>query len=75
MDKAKVFLLALRHWCTDINSGAIPALLLFLVLAYGLSYTETGCIIFGFAVVSSVIQAFFGFLADKWFMRATARLF
>ena len=45
MDKGKIILLSLAHMCSDINGGAIPALLPFLVVAFGYSYTDAAVII------------------------------
>lgn len=66
MDKGKIILLSLAHMCSDINGGAIPALLPFLVVAFGYSYTDAAVIMFGYACVASLVQPFFGWLSDKW---------
>lgn len=66
------YLLTLGHICTDINQGALPALLPFLVLHYDLSYASAATLVLACSIVSSVIQPLFGWLGDKldhpWFM-------
>lgn len=66
------YLITLGHSCTDINQGALPALLPFLVTAYDLSLSLAGTIMLANCIVSAVIQPLFGFLSDKmdrpWFM-------
>jgi FSR family fosmidomycin resistance protein-like MFS transporter len=66
------YLLTLGHICTDINQGALPALLPFLVLHYGLSYASAATLVLACSIVSSVVQPLFGWLGDKldhpWFM-------
>ena len=53
------------HLCTDINQGALPALLPFLVLHKDISYASAAGLIFAANCVSSVIQPLFGYLGDK----------
>ena len=53
------------HICTDINQGALPALLPFLVLYKDISYTSAAGLIFAANSMSSFIQPFFGYLGDK----------
>ena len=55
----------LAHVCTDINQGALPALLPFLVLHKGMSYTSAAGLVFASNSMSSFIQPFFGYLGDK----------
>jgi len=58
-------LLALGHLVIDTNQGSLPALLPYLKAVLGLTYTATGVIVLMANVTSSLIQALFGFLADK----------
>jgi FSR family fosmidomycin resistance protein-like MFS transporter len=53
------------HICTDINQGALPAILPFLVLHKDISYTSAAGLIFAANSVSSFIQPLFGYLGDK----------
>ena len=58
-------LLALGHFVIDTNQGSLPALLPYLKVALGLTYTATGVIVLMANITSSLIQPLFGFLADK----------
>lgn len=53
------------HICTDINQGALPALLPFLVLNKGISYASAAGLIFAANSVSSFVQPLLGWLGDK----------
>lgn len=60
-----VILLSLGHLVTDINQGALPALLPFLITEYQLSYAAAGFLIFACNIASTVVQPVFGHLADR----------
>lgn len=60
-----LFLLSLTHLITDLNQGAIPALLPFLKEALGLSYTAAGMVLLASNLTSSVIQPIFGYFSDR----------
>ena len=68
----------LGHICTDINQGALPAILPFLVLYKDISYTSAAGLIFASNSMSSFIQPFFGYLGDRvswpWLMGLGALL-
>ena len=72
MQKKYLFFMAAAHICNDINSGALPAILPFFVLYYGMDYTSMAGLMFASAFLSSFIQPLFGYLADRasrqWFM-------
>jgi FSR family fosmidomycin resistance protein-like MFS transporter len=53
------------HLATDFANGALPALLPFLVLEFGLSYTLAGVVMLAWAVSSSVVQPLFGLWSDR----------
>ncbi|MCL2123111.1 MAG: MFS transporter, partial [Desulfovibrionaceae bacterium] len=53
------------HVCTDINQGALPAILPFLVHHKGISYASAAGLIFAANSMSSFIQPFFGYIGDK----------
>lgn len=53
------------HICTDINQGALPALLPFLVLHKDISYASAAGLVFAANSMSSFIQPFFGYLGDR----------
>jgi FSR family fosmidomycin resistance protein-like MFS transporter len=65
MGHSTVALLCLGHLVTDINQGALPALLPFLIAEYGLSYTAAGFLVFASNITSTVVQPLFGHLADR----------
>ncbi|HTX54811.1 MAG TPA: MFS transporter [Candidatus Baltobacteraceae bacterium] len=74
MERSLVALLCTAHFITDVNQGALPALLPFLISEYHLSYEAAGLIIFSATVVSTIVQPVFGHLADRisspWLMPA-----
>jgi FSR family fosmidomycin resistance protein-like MFS transporter len=53
------------HICTDINQGALPALLPFLVLNYDFSYAMAAGLVFSANLVSAIIQPLFGHIGDR----------
>ena len=57
--------LSLAHLITDINQGAVPALLPFLIAAHGLTYTAAATIVFAANISSSVVQPLFGHFSDR----------
>lgn len=67
-------LLSAGHFFTDVNQGALPAILPFLIAEQGLSYAAAASLVFAANFVSSVIQPLFGHLADRvskpWLMPA-----
>jgi len=66
------YLITFGHICTDITQGGLPAMLPFLIGAYGLSYMQAAALMFACSIVSSVVQPLFGYMGDKldrpWFM-------
>ena len=66
MNLKALILLTAGHLVTDINLGALPALLPFVKEFLNLSYTMTASIILVFNVTSSVIQPIFGYFSDRW---------
>lgn len=63
-DRPAVGLVTAGHVFNDVNQGAVPALLPFLVLERGLSYAEAGGLLMAATVLSSVTQPVFGWFAD-----------
>ncbi|MCM3877885.1 MAG: MFS transporter, partial [Thermoanaerobaculia bacterium] len=49
----------------DMNQGAVPALLPFLIAERGLTYTEAGGIVLAATLLSSLIQPVLGHLSDR----------
>ncbi len=72
IDYRGLILLSMGHMMTDLNSGALPALLPFLKDALGLSYAMAGTIMLFSNLTSSVIQPVFGYITDRksflWFL-------
>jgi len=66
MKNKLIWILSLGHLITDINQGALPALLPFFIIDYDLSYTAAASIVFAANVASSIIQPLFGHAADKF---------
>ena len=58
-------LLFLGHLFTDINQGALPAMLPFLIPAHNLSYAAAAMIVFAANIASTVVQPLFGHFADR----------
>ena len=72
LNKKALALLSAAHLVTDINQGALPALLPFFKEAMNLSYTMSGVILLAANLTSSIIQPVFGHLSDRrpfgWFL-------
>ncbi len=60
-----VWLAALGHLLTDLNQGAVPALLPFFISDYQLSYAAAAGLVAALSIASTVIQPLFGFYADR----------
>ena len=71
-DKLANYLTMVGHICSDINQGALSAVLPFLVVGAGYSYLQATMLVFAANIASAVIQPLFGWLGDKrpspWFM-------
>ncbi len=59
-------MLSVGHMATDINQGALPALLPFFIAAYDLSYAAAAGIVFAANMTSSIVQPLFGHAADRF---------
>ena len=66
------FILMGGHLATDINQGAINAVLPFLVMYNDFTYTQVAMVVFGLNILSAIVQPLFGILGDRkacpWFM-------
>ena len=60
-----LLMLAAGHLATDIGQGALPAILPFLILTGGLSYTSAAGLTFAAAISSTLFQPLFGIWSDK----------
>lgn len=65
MKNFNAYLVSLGHMVTDINQGALAALLPFLVSEQSLSYTSAATLVFVANASSSLVQPVFGHFADK----------
>ncbi|HME44606.1 MAG TPA: MFS transporter [Syntrophorhabdales bacterium] len=65
MQRRRLIILGIGHLATDINQGALPALLPFLIVEYHLSYSAAAGIVFAANIFSSLIQPAFGHFADR----------
>lgn len=65
MDKRCIALLSAAHVFTDLNQGALPAILPFLLSDFNLTYTEAAGLIFASNFTSSLAQPLFGYFADR----------
>jgi FSR family fosmidomycin resistance protein-like MFS transporter len=61
----QIYLLSAGHLLADINQGALPAILPFLISDYGYSYTSAASLVFALNFISSIVQPVFGALSDK----------
>jgi FSR family fosmidomycin resistance protein-like MFS transporter len=75
INKKALAILSAGHLITDINQGALPALLPFFKEVLNLSYTLSGVILLSANLTSSIIQPAFGYLSDRkpmgWFLPVT----
>jgi FSR family fosmidomycin resistance protein-like MFS transporter len=62
----QIGILSAGHIATDVNQGALPALLPFFIVAYDLSYAAAAAIVFAVNMSSSVVQPLFGLAADRF---------
>ena len=66
-DTGKVkYLLAFGHLCSDINQGALAAILPFLIAAHNFDYQTAATLVLSANIIGSVIQPLFGQIADKY---------
>ncbi|MCS6906810.1 MAG: MFS transporter [Anaerolineales bacterium] len=65
LDRRSLSMLTLAHMVTDLNQGAVPALIPFLVAQQGLSYLGASGITLANTLISSILQPLVGFLSDR----------
>lgn len=66
MNRKHIFFASFCHFCCDVNTGSLPAILPYLREAHGLSYSMTSGLMFANSGFSSVLQPIFGLVADRW---------
>ncbi|MDL2718566.1 MAG: MFS transporter [Acidobacteriota bacterium] len=64
-DRRALSWLAAGHVVNDMNQGAVPALLPFLIAERGLSYAAAGGVVLAATLLSSLIQPVLGHLSDR----------
>jgi FSR family fosmidomycin resistance protein-like MFS transporter len=65
MNRKTLWTISAGHMFTDLNQGALPAILPFLIRRGGLSYADAAGLAFAMALSSSIVQPLFGVWADK----------
>jgi FSR family fosmidomycin resistance protein-like MFS transporter len=65
IDRRAMATLSIGHLAVDFASGSVPALLPFLALEFGLSYTATAAMMLAALVSSSLVQPLFGLWSDR----------
>ena len=65
LDRRALSWLAAGHIVNDMNQGAVPALLPFLIAERGLTYAAAGGIVLAATLLSSLIQPLLGHLSDR----------
>ena len=64
LNQKYVHLVAVGHFFCDIAMGALPAILPFFILYYGMDYSAVAGFMFASSFLSSLVQPTFGWLAD-----------
>ena len=65
MDRRAIAMLSAGHGGVDFASGAIPALIPFIVAEFGLGYAAAGLLLLAVTVSSSLVQPVFGLWSDR----------
>src|SRR5918997_1793908 len=65
VDKRAMAVLSAGHLFTDVNQGAVAALIPFLVAERGLSLAAAGTLVLAATLSSSIVQPLFGFFSDR----------
>jgi len=65
MDKRSIAILALSHVFDDLNQGALPTLLPYLIVAHHLSYQAAAGLVLTTNLFSSMLQPWIGVLSDR----------
>jgi MFS transporter, FSR family, fosmidomycin resistance protein len=65
VDKRSMAVLSAGHLFTDVNQGAVAALIPFLVAGRGLSLAAAGTLVLAATLSSSIVQPLFGYFSDR----------
>jgi FSR family fosmidomycin resistance protein-like MFS transporter len=60
-----IYLLSAGHLFTDLNQGALPAILPFFMAKYHFSYAAVASLVLAANLASTIVQPFFGQFADR----------
>lgn len=60
------YLMSFGHFCSDVNQGALAAILPFLIAARNYDYATAASLVMISNIIGSMIQPLFGNLADKY---------
>lgn len=65
MDRRSIAILSTGHACVDVCQGAIPALMPFLVVRRGYTYSEATSLLLAMTFFSSMVQPLLGHFSDR----------
>jgi len=65
VDRRAMAALSAGHLFTDLNQGAVAAMLPFLISERGISLAAAGALVFAATVSSSIVQPLFGIFSDR----------
>jgi MFS transporter, FSR family, fosmidomycin resistance protein len=65
VDRRAMAGLSAGHLFTDLNQGAVAALVPFLTAERGISLAAAGALVFAATVSSSIVQPLFGIFSDR----------
>jgi len=65
MKVRSIGLMVFAHAATDLNQGAIPALLPFFIAQHHISYAAAATMVFAANLVSTAMQPVYGYIADR----------
>ena len=65
VDKRSMSILSAGHLFTDVNQGAVAALVPFLISERGLSLAAAGTLVLAATLSSSIVQPLFGYFSDR----------
>lgn len=68
LHRGRLVLVSITHVVNDFYSGAIPALIPFMVLERNYSYAAVSAVMLAANLLGSVLQPAFGLLVDRWRM-------
>ncbi|MBE3605925.1 MFS transporter [Campylobacter sp. RM13119] len=64
-NKIYKYLISFGHFCSDVNQGALSAILPFLIATYNYDYTTAAMLVLYANIIGSFVQPFIGYINDK----------